>query len=47
MLLASRPSLTNDQVAALLEHTADDVSAATGCPKCALLRDALQRAGAG
>ena len=25
----------------ILEHSADDVSAATGCPRCALLRDPL------
>ena len=35
------PTLTNSQVAALLEHSADDVNAATGCPRCALLRDPL------
>ena len=39
VLLAVNPSLTNSQVATLLEHSADDVNAATGCPKCALLRD--------
>jgi hypothetical protein len=26
-------------VSAILEHSADDVNAASGCPKCALLRD--------
>ena len=41
LLLAVNPLLTNGQVAALLEHTADDVNAATGCPRCALLRDPL------
>jgi subtilisin family serine protease len=35
------PTLTNSQVAALLEHSADDVNAGTGCPRCALLRDPL------
>jgi subtilisin family serine protease len=40
MLFAVDPILTNSQVAAILEHSADDVNAATGCPKCALLRDA-------
>jgi subtilisin family serine protease len=41
MLLAVDPALTNSQTSALLEHSADDVSAATGCPRCALLRDPL------
>jgi thermitase len=41
MLFAVAPSLTNNQVAAILEHSADDVSAATGCPKCTLLHDSL------
>ena len=41
LLLAVNPALTNGQVAALLEHSADDVSAGTGCPRCALLRDPL------
>ncbi len=41
LLFAVNPSLTNGQVASLLEHTADDVNAATGCPRCALLRDPL------
>jgi subtilisin family serine protease len=40
VLFASDPSLTNDQVSTILEHTADDVNAATGCSKCQLLRDA-------
>jgi len=35
------PTLTNSQVAALLEHSADDVNVGTGCPRCALLRDPL------
>jgi subtilisin family serine protease len=35
------PTLTNSQVEALLEHSADDVNAGTGCPRCALLRDSL------
>ena len=39
MLFAVDPALTNSQVAALLEHSADDVNAATGCPKCPLGRD--------
>jgi subtilisin family serine protease len=41
VLLAVAPSLTNSQVTTLLEHSADDVNAATGCPRCGLLRDAL------
>ncbi|MDX6468403.1 MAG: minor extracellular protease Epr [Gaiellaceae bacterium] len=41
VLFAVSPQLTNGQVAALLEHTAVDVNAATGCSRCALLRDPL------
>jgi subtilisin family serine protease len=41
VLLAVAPSLTNNQVAAVLEHSTDDVNVATGCPKCGLLRDPL------
>ena len=41
VLLAVAPSLTNNQVAAVLEHSTDDVNAATGCPRCGLLRDPL------
>jgi hypothetical protein len=41
VLLAVDPSLTNSQVSTILEHSADDVNAATGCPRCALLRDPL------
>jgi subtilisin family serine protease len=41
MLLAVDSSLTNGQVATLLEHSADDVNATNGCIKCALLRDAF------
>jgi subtilisin family serine protease len=41
VLFAVAPSLTNSQVASILEHSADDVNAATGCAKCRLLRDAL------
>jgi hypothetical protein len=40
LLFAVAPSLTNSQVATLLEHSADDVNAATGCSRCKLLRDA-------
>ena len=41
VLLALAPSLTNSQVMALLEHSADDVNAANGCARCTLLRDPL------
>jgi subtilisin family serine protease len=41
LLFALNPALTNGQVASLLEHSADDVSAANGCGRCALLRDPL------
>ncbi len=40
VLFALARSLTNSQVSTILEHTADDVNAATGCPKCQLGRDA-------
>ena len=39
LLLAARPSLAPDQVMALLERSAVDVSAATGCSRCPLGRD--------
>jgi hypothetical protein len=39
VLFAVAPSLSNDQVSTILEHTADDVNAASGCSKCQLLRD--------
>jgi subtilisin family serine protease len=41
VLLALNPALTNSQVVALLEHSADDVNAANGCARCTLLRDPL------
>jgi subtilisin family serine protease len=41
LLFAVNPDLTNDQVTALLEHTADDVNATNGCNRCGLLRDSL------
>ncbi len=41
MLLGLVPTLTNDQVAYILEQSADDVNAGTGCPRCALGRDPL------
>jgi subtilisin family serine protease len=41
VLFAVNPMLTASQAATLLEHSADDVNAATGCPRCALLRDPL------
>jgi hypothetical protein len=40
LLLGQSPSLRPDQVAWLLERSADDVDAATGCDKCPLGRDA-------
>ena len=40
MLIAIDPALTNSQVGAILEHTADDVNASNGCGKCAVGRDA-------
>jgi serine protease len=41
VLFATAPSLTASQATTLLEHSADDVNAATGCARCALLRDPL------
>ena len=41
LLFAADPELTADQVTALLEHSADDVNATTGCRRCPLLRDSL------
>jgi len=41
LVLAMRPELTPDQVAWVLERSAVDVSAATGCRTCELRRDAL------
>jgi stage II sporulation protein D len=41
LLLAEDPSLTADQVSAILEHSADDVTPATGCPHCSVGRDSL------
>jgi hypothetical protein len=41
VLVALRPTLTADQVMNVLERTATDVNAATGCRQCALLRDPL------
>ena len=41
VLFALVPTLTNSQVSTMLEHSADDVSAATGCSKCLPLRDAF------
>jgi hypothetical protein len=39
LLIAARPTLSPDQVISILEHSADDVSAATGCVRCPLGRD--------
>lgn len=40
-LLALRPTLTPDQAMNVIERSATDVNAATGCKQCALLRDPL------
>jgi subtilisin family serine protease len=40
VLFALNPLLTNDQVSTIIEHSADDVNAASGCSKCPPLRDA-------
>jgi hypothetical protein len=39
LLLAARPTLTAAQVTWVLERSARDVNAATGCPRCLLQRD--------
>jgi hypothetical protein len=39
LLIATHPSLAPDQVSWLLERSARDVSAATGCARCLLQRD--------
>jgi hypothetical protein len=39
LLIAMRPSLSAGQVASLIERSAGDVNAATGCKRCPLLRD--------
>jgi subtilisin family serine protease len=39
LLIATRPTLSPDQVSWLLERSATDVSPATGCGQCPLLRD--------
>jgi subtilisin family serine protease len=39
LLIAMRPSLSASQVSTLLERSATDVNAATGCKRCPLLRD--------
>jgi subtilisin family serine protease len=39
VLLGLLPTLTSSQIAAILEHNADDVDAATGCPACPAGRD--------
>jgi stage II sporulation protein D len=41
LLLAVHPGLTPDQLAAILERSADDVSPANGCPHCLVGRDSL------
>jgi subtilisin family serine protease len=41
LLLSVNPRLRPDQVTAVLERSADDVNAATGCRRCPPLRDGL------
>jgi hypothetical protein len=41
VLFGVAPTLTNAQATTILEHSAGDVNAATGCSRCALLRDPL------
>jgi peptidoglycan hydrolase-like amidase/subtilisin family serine protease len=41
LLLAVHPGLTPDQLSAILEHSADDVTPANGCPRCLVGRDSL------
>jgi subtilisin family serine protease len=41
VMFALVPTLTNGQVTYLLEQSADDMNAASGCPRCALGRDSL------
>ena len=45
LLLAVRPDLAPDQLAAILERSADDVTPATGCPSCGVGRDSLSGRG--
>jgi subtilisin family serine protease len=39
LLVAVRPELTPDQVAALIEHSTSDVNPSTGCSRCSAGRD--------
>jgi subtilisin family serine protease len=41
LLRAQAPTLTADQIASLIERTADDLNASNGCVTCPLLRDSL------
>jgi subtilisin family serine protease len=45
LILGVRPGLAPEQVAALLERTADDLTPATGCPRCTAGRDSLSGTG--
>jgi stage II sporulation protein D len=45
LLLAVHPGLTSDQVSSILEHSADDVTPATGCTHCLVGRDSLSGRG--
>ncbi len=46
LVLSARPALTAEQAALVVERSAADVSAATGCHRCPLLRDAFTGWGA-
>jgi hypothetical protein len=41
LLFSANPQLSADQVAAILEHSAVDVTPASGCPHCLVWRDPL------
>jgi hypothetical protein len=41
VLISLDPALRPDQTASILEHTADDVNASSGCKQCPLLRDSF------
>lgn len=45
LLLAVHPGLTPDQVSSIIERSSDDVTPATGCPRCAIGRDPLSGRG--
>jgi stage II sporulation protein D len=45
LLLAERPDLTSEQVASIVEHSADDVTPASGCVHCSAGRDPISGRG--